>query len=209
MMPSRCTIEGNSHCGRPKGRNSPPEEGQKQKSSHLCNFFSIRGSLPPLQSENWPLYGQFSTFSRPDPRFGATRQSLIAKKLQSEPIFCFQAPMTAFGKAMGETARAQCCRWSGCGCDAVGSDPGTTPQKRQMDGMRNIAAKRRLKRTLVCRPADQNEKGARIKRTPLPKHELNAIQQHSLQPQQQQLLQQPLPLRLLQQQQQPQPLQQP
>ena len=108
MMPSRCTIEGNSHCGRPKGRNSPPEEGQKQKSSRLCNFFSIRGSLPPLQSENWPLYGQFSTFSRPDPRFGATRQSLIAKKLQSEPIFCFQAPMTAFGKAMGETARAQC-----------------------------------------------------------------------------------------------------
>ena len=113
MMPSRCTIEGNSHCGRPKGRNSPPEEGQKQKSSRLCNFFSIRGSLPPLQSENWPLYGQFSTFSRPDPRFGATRQSLIAKKLQSEPIFCFQAPMTAFGKAMGETARAQCYRWSG------------------------------------------------------------------------------------------------
>ncbi len=119
---------GNSHCGRPKGRNSPPEEGQKQKSSRLCNFFSIRGSLPPLQSENRPLYGQLSTFSRPDPRFGATRQSLIAKKLQSEPIFCFQAPMTAFGKAMGETARAQCYRWSGCGCDAVGSDPGTTPQ---------------------------------------------------------------------------------
>ena len=70
-------------------------------------------SLPPRQSENRPLYGQYFTFSRPDPRFGATRQSLIAKKLQSEPIFCFQAPMTAFGKAMGETARAQCYRWSG------------------------------------------------------------------------------------------------
>ena len=86
---------------------------QKQKSQYFCNFFSIRDSLPPRQSENRPLYGQLSTFSRPDPRFGATRQSLIAKKLQSEPIFCFQAPMTAFGKAMGETARAQCCRWSG------------------------------------------------------------------------------------------------
>lgn len=78
-----------------------------------------------------------------------------------------------------------------------------------MNGMRDIAAKRRLKRALANRLAVQNEKGARIKRTPLPKHELNAIQQHSLQPQQQQLLQQPLLLRLLQQQQQPQPLQQP
>lgn len=91
----------------------------------------------------------------------------------------------------------------------MGGRSGHNAAKRQMDGMRDIAAKRRLKRTLVCRPADQNEKGARIKRTPLPKHELNTIQQHSLQPQQQQLLQQPLLLRLLQQQQQPQPLQQP
>lgn len=81
--------------------------------------------------------------------------------------------------------------------------------KRQPDGMGNGAERRHLGRTLVCRPAAQNEKGARIKRTPSPKHELNAIQQRSLQPQQQQLLQQPLPLRLLQQQQQPQPLQQP
>lgn len=62
---------------------------------------------------------------------------------------------------------------------------------------------------LACGLAAQNEKGARIMRTPSPKHELNAIQQRSLQPQQQQLLQQPLLLRLLQQQQQPQPLQQP
>lgn len=91
----------------------------------------------------------------------------------------------------------------------MGSDPGTTPQKRQMDGTRDIAAKRRLKRALANGLAAQNEKGARIMRTPSPKHELNAIQQRSLQPQQQQLLQQPLPLRLLQQQQQPQPLQQP
>lgn len=102
MMPSRCVAGGTAPAG-----------GQKQEFSDLCNFFSIRDSLPPRQSENRPLYGQLSTFSRPDPRFGATRQSLIAKKLQSEPIFCFQAPMTAFGKAMGETARAQCYRWSG------------------------------------------------------------------------------------------------
>ena len=102
MMPSRCVAGGTAPAG-----------GQKQKFSDLCNFFSIRDSLPPRQSENRPLYGQLSTFSRPDPRFGATRQTLIAKKLQSEPIFCFQAPMTAFGKAMGETARAQCYRWSG------------------------------------------------------------------------------------------------
>ena len=44
---------------------------------------------------------------------------------------------------------------------------------------------------------------------PSPEHKLNAIQQRSLQPQQQQLLQLPLLLRLLQQQQQPQPLRQP
>lgn len=75
--------------------------------------------------------------------------------------------------------------------------------------MRDIAAKRRLKRAPANRLADQNEKGARIMRTPSPEHELNAIQQRSLQPQQQQPLQQPLLLRLLQQQQQPQPLQQP
>ena len=75
--------------------------------------------------------------------------------------------------------------------------------------MRNIAAKRRLKRALACGLAAQNEKGARTMRTPSSEHKLNAIQQRSLQPQQQQLLQQPLLLRLLQQQQQPQPLQQP
>lgn len=90
-----------------------------------------------------------------------------------------------------------------------GERSGHVATKRQMDGMRNIAAKRRLKRALANRLAAQNEKGARIKRTPSPEHELNAIQQRSLQPQQQQLLQQPLLLRLLQQQQQPQPLQQP
>ena len=82
---------------------------------------------------------------------------------------------------------------------------GHNAAKRQLDDMRDIAAKRRLKRALANRLAAQNEKGARIMRTPSPKHELNAIQQRSLQPQQQQLLQ----LRLLQQQQQPQPLQQP
>ena len=75
--------------------------------------------------------------------------------------------------------------------------------------MRNIAAKRRLKRALANRLAAQNEKGARTMRTPSSERKLNAIQQRSLQPQQQQLLQQPLLLRLLQQQQQPQPLQQP
>ena len=141
MMPSRCAIGGNSHCGRPKGRNSPPEEGQKQKSSRLCNFFSIRDSLPPLQSENRPLYGQLSTFSRPDPRFGATRQSLIAKKLQSEPIFCFQAPTAASGKAMGGTARAQCYKRSGvdamlwvgrAGCSALWTGrSGAVPRTRR------------------------------------------------------------------------------
>lgn len=78
-----------------------------------------------------------------------------------------------------------------------------------MDGTRDIAAKRRLKRALANGLAAQNEKGARIMRTPSPEHKLNAIQQRSLQPQQQQLLQLPLLLRLLQQQQQPQPLRQP
>lgn len=75
--------------------------------------------------------------------------------------------------------------------------------------MRNGAERRHLERTLASGIAVQNEKGARIMRTPSPEHKLNAIQQRSLQPQQQQLLQQPLLLRLLQQQQQPQPLQQP
>ena len=101
MMPSRCVARGTA-----------PTGGQKQKFSDLCNFFSIRDSLPPRQSENRLLYGQLSTFSRPNPRFGATRQSLIAKKLQSAPIFCFQAPAAAFGKAMGGTTRAQCDKWS-------------------------------------------------------------------------------------------------
>lgn len=86
---------------------------------------------------------------------------------------------------------------------------GHNAAKRQLDDMRDIAAKRRLKHALANRLAAQNEKGARIKRTPSPEHKLNAIQQRSLQPQQQQLLQLPLLLRLLQQQQQPQPLRQP
>ena len=81
-----------------------PLRGQKQKSSHLCNFFSIRDSLPPLQSENRQLYGQLSAFSHPDSRFETTQQSLIAKKLQFEPIFCFRAPGTASGRRHGQGA---------------------------------------------------------------------------------------------------------
>ena len=113
MMPSRCVAGGTAPAG-----------GQKQKFSDLCNFFSIRDSLPPRQSENRPLYGQLSTFSRPDPRFGATRQSLIAKKLQSKPIFCFQAPWQLLAKpwaeqpglnAIGGAGRMRCCRQDGPG----------------------------------------------------------------------------------------------
>lgn len=82
---------------------------------------------------------------------------------------------------------------------------GTTPQS----GSRTVWGTVRKGGTWDAPYAAQNEKGARIMRTPSPEHKLNAIQQRSLQPQQQQLLQQPLLLRLLQQQQQPQPLQQP
>ena len=70
-----------------------------------------------------------------------------------------------------------------------------------LDGSLEDAAKERT--ALTRKLSAKNEKGARTMRTPSSEHKLNAIQQRSLQPQQ------PLLLRLLQQQQQPQPLQQP
>ena len=104
----------------PLGRSTPL---QKQKIRLLCNFFSIRDS-PPLfpKSENRPFHGRFTAFSSRYPRFGASEQSLIAKKLQSRPIFCFQAPKTTSNQRYkrdgrggtvrryyGQGRRARCC----------------------------------------------------------------------------------------------------
>ena len=51
----------------------------------------------------------FAAFWGCESRFGATRQSLIAKKLQSEPIFCFWAPgrspETVLGRCRPDTGR--------------------------------------------------------------------------------------------------------
>lgn len=89
----------------------------------------------------------------------------------------------------------------------VHNDPGTVP--RSDDVGRHSGRCRKGEDGTNPQLSAKNEEGARTMRTPSSERKLNAIQQRSLQPQQQQLLQQPLPLRLLQQQQQPQPLQQP
>ena len=62
---------------------------QKQKSECFCNFFAIRDSLLPSQSGNEPFCGRFAAFFGRNPRFGAPRQSLIAKKLHFGPHFLF------------------------------------------------------------------------------------------------------------------------
>lgn len=107
-FPQRIQLTGTSHRNRRKNKDDakplhnrerqPLRESKNKKSSHLCNFFSIRDSLPPLQSENRQFYGQLSAFSRPDSRFGTTQQSAIAKKLQFEPFFCFRVPGAASGR---------------------------------------------------------------------------------------------------------------
>ena len=61
----------------------------KIKNSVSLQLFCDYGllSAPP-----GPKTAVFAAFWGCDPRFGATRQSAIAKKLQSEPIFCFWVP---------------------------------------------------------------------------------------------------------------------
>lgn len=65
---------------------------QKQKSELFCNFFAIRDSLLSLQSVNRPFRGRFAAFSGRNTCFGTPRQSLIEKKLQFGPYFCFWVP---------------------------------------------------------------------------------------------------------------------
>lgn len=84
----------------------PVRAPQKQKIRLLCNFFSIRDSLLFPKSENKPFHGRFTAFSSRYPHFGAPKQSLIAKKLQSRPIFCFRAPKAASSQRHKRDGRA-------------------------------------------------------------------------------------------------------
>ena len=81
MMPSRCTI----------GEDGP-WRGQKQKSSHLCNFFRLGTPFRPFKAKMSQSSGGYLRFctSGYDPR--GSQQSPIVKILQSRPIFCFWTP---------------------------------------------------------------------------------------------------------------------
>ena len=84
----------------------PVRAPQKQKIRLLCNFFSIRDSLLFPKSENKPFHGRFTAFSSRYPHFGAPEQSLIAKKLQYGPNFCFRAPEEASNQRYKRDRRA-------------------------------------------------------------------------------------------------------
>ena len=84
----------------------PVRAPQKQKIRLLCNFFSIRDSLLFPKSENKPFHSRFTAFSSRYPHFGAPEQSLIAKKLQFGPYFCFRAPKAASSKRHKRDERA-------------------------------------------------------------------------------------------------------
>ena len=66
-------------------------QSQKQKTELFCNFFAIRDSPSLLQSGKEPSYSHFCCILGLNPRLRKSRQSLIAKKLQSGAIFCFWA----------------------------------------------------------------------------------------------------------------------
>ena len=83
-----------------------PRLAKKQKIRLLCNFFAITDSLQFPKSENRPFHGRFTAFSSRYPRFGAPKQSIIAKKLQSRPIFCFRAPKEASNQRHKRDRRA-------------------------------------------------------------------------------------------------------
>ena len=84
----------------------PIRAPQKQKIRLLCNFFSIRDSLLFQKNENKPFRSPFNAFSSRYPHFGAPEQSLIAKKLQFGPYFCFRAPKAASSKRHKRDGRA-------------------------------------------------------------------------------------------------------
>ena len=78
----------------------------KTKNSVSLQLFCDCGLLSvPLG----PKTAVFAAFWGCESRFGATRQSLIAKKLQSEPIFCFWVPgggpETVLGRCRPDTGR--------------------------------------------------------------------------------------------------------
>lgn len=81
---------------------------KKQKSRHFCNFFAIRDSPSLLQSGKEPSYSHFCCILGLNPRLRKSRQSLIAKKLQSEAIFCFWASGPASRRCLGRDARPLC-----------------------------------------------------------------------------------------------------
>lgn len=55
----------------------------------FATFLRLRTLLRPHKVEMSYQKGRFAAFLDRDPRFGAPRQSAIAKKLQFGPIFCF------------------------------------------------------------------------------------------------------------------------
>lgn len=74
---------------------NPPRFGDqpaaKTKSRHFCNFFAIADSFPFPKREIGPQYSKLPGLLRLNPQSGISKQSLIAKKLHCEPIFCFWA----------------------------------------------------------------------------------------------------------------------
>lgn len=91
MMPSRCTI----------GEDGP-WRGQKQKSSHLCNFFSIRDSLSSLQSKNEPEFRWLPAVLHLGLRSKRLTTIPNRKNLAIQTDFLFLDPKTASHQHSGQ-----------------------------------------------------------------------------------------------------------
>lgn len=90
-----------SWCYRPVATDQPVE---KQKIRLLYNFFAIRDSFPSLERTNKLLYGWLSAVFTSCTAIGELEQFLIAKKLQTRPLFCFWVPEVAARKLRGGVA---------------------------------------------------------------------------------------------------------
>lgn len=102
---------------------------QKQKSRLFCNFFAIADSFPFQKSKIRPQCSQLPGLFRLNPQLGISRQSLIAKKLHHEPIFCFWSSGDDFKTNLGQFGEGG--EWAGAVLRTDGAKwPRAVPQRR-------------------------------------------------------------------------------
>ena len=84
---------------------------EKQKSHHFCNFLRLGTLFCSPKAEIGCRTADYLRFCTVIRDRGSPQQSLIAKKLQFEPFFCFSVPLQKVQGGIGEgAAQARRCR---------------------------------------------------------------------------------------------------